>query len=70
MNRAEGLEQVDAVVEKAVNHGREMEGDHYSDQRVVSTLLPALIILPIVRETANPFIIAPHLSIATSGAHI
>jgi retinol dehydrogenase-12 len=65
--RAEGLERVDILVENAglsVAGWEVMEGNEASLQvNVINTFLLALLMLPMLRKTAEKFDTTPHLEI-------
>lgn len=71
--RAEGLERVDVLLENAglsVAGWEVMEGNESSVQvNVINTFLLALLMLPMLRETAKKFSTTPHLEIVSSEAH-
>jgi retinol dehydrogenase 12 len=71
--RAEGLERVDVLLENAglsVAGWEVMEGNEASVQvNVINTFLLALLMLPMLRETAKKFSTTPHLEIVSSEAH-
>lgn len=71
--RAEGLERVDILVENAglsVAGWEVMEGNEASLQvNVINTFLLALLMLPMLRKTAEKFSTTPHLEIVSSEAH-
>ena len=71
--RAEGLERIDILVENAglsVAGWEVMEGNEASLQvNVINTFLLVLLMLPMLRKTAEKFSTTPHLEIVSSEAH-
>ena len=73
VQRAQGLQRLDAVVENAGVAGYKFamaaDNERMITVNVISTFLLGLLILPKLRDTAVKFNVQPHLTIVSSEVH-